>query len=214
MGKESTSSKYSAKDAVLVAWSLMEGFRKGFVLAILAMLCGTGLRYMVPLVASGTIDYALGETENPSWIVGIFQGLVEKTWLAEHLWFSGLLMVVLTVFAGIFNFFKGKLAATASDGISRKLKSRLYDHLQRLPIRYHDKAESGDLVQRCTSDVETLRLAISTQVVEVSHALILMGLALPLMFLLDPRMAVASFVLIGPIIAFGYFYIKRVRNLF
>ena len=89
MGEESTSSKYSAKDAVWVAWSLMEGFRKGFLLAILAMLCGTGMRYLVPLVASGTIDYALGETDNPSWIVGVFQGLVEKTWLADNLWLIG-----------------------------------------------------------------------------------------------------------------------------
>jgi ATP-binding cassette subfamily B protein len=41
-----------------------------------------------------------------------------------------------------------------------------------------------------------------------------MGLALPLMFLLDGRMAVGSFVLIGPIIVFGYIYIKRVRSIF
>jgi hypothetical protein len=193
---------------------MMSGFRKVFVLAILAMLCGTGFRYMVPLVASGTIDYALSSEAEGSRTVRMLSELVAQDWLAGNLWFSGVLMIVLTVLSGFFNFFKGKLAASASDGISRRLKNRLYNHLQGLPMRYHDKAETGDLVQRCTSDVETLRLAISTQVVEVSHALILMGLALPLMFLLDGRMAVASFILIGPIIVFGYIYIKRVRSIF
>ncbi len=214
MDEQASSPRYSATEAVKVAWSLMRGYRSGFLLAIIAMLFATALRYLVPLVASGTIDFALADTQQSGWVMGIFQRVVERSWLAENLWLPALLMIGLTVLSGVFNFFKGKLAATASDGISRDLKNRLYDHLQRLPVRYHDKAESGDLVQRCTSDVETLRLAISTQVVEVSHALILMGLALPLMFLLDARMAVASFVLIGPIIVFGYVYIKRVRHLF
>lgn len=214
MDEHTSSPGYTAKNAVKVAWTLMRGYRKGFILAIAAMLCATALRYLVPLVASGTIDYALADSNNSGWVAGIFRQFVERTWLAQNLWLSAILMIGLTVLSGIFNFFKGKLAATASDSISRDLKNRLYDHLQRLPMGYHDKVESGDLVQRCTSDVETLRLAISTQVVEVSHALILMGLALPIMFLLDARMAVASFVLIGPIIAFGYVYIKRVRHLF
>ena len=204
----------SPGEAAVIAWNLMGGYRGGFGMAILCMLLATGMRYMVPLVASGTIDYALGSEEADSWMVGVFQQFVERDWLAGHLYAAGMSMVMLMLLAGVFNFFKGKLAAGASDGIARDLKTRLYDHLQRLPMRYHDRAETGDLVQRCTSDVETLRLAISTQVVEVSHALILMGLALPIMFLLDARMAVASFVLIGPIAIFGFFYFKKVRSVF
>jgi ATP-binding cassette subfamily B protein len=192
----------------------MSGFRGRFVCAILSMLAGTALRFMVPLVASGTIDYALESGNGSSRVVDVLRRFIEQSWLAEHLWAAGLIMVGLTAGAGLFNFLKGKLAAEASDGIARELKNRLYGHLQRLPMRFFDKAETGDLVQRCTSDVETLRMAISTQVVEVSHALILMGTAIPLMFLLDPRMAAVSFSLIGPIILFGYFYIKRVRRLF
>ncbi|HKJ90297.1 MAG TPA: ABC transporter transmembrane domain-containing protein, partial [Oceanipulchritudo sp.] len=201
-------------ETIGIAWNLMAGFRLQFGLAIGAMLVGTAMRFLVPLVASGTIDHALGEGNGTNRVVDVMRQFVGKSWLAEHLWLAGLLMVGLTVVAGIFNYVKGNLAAKASDGIARRLKNRLYAHLQNLPMRYHEKAETGDLVQRCTSDVETLRLAISTQVVEVSHAIILMGTALPLMFLLDERMAAASFVLIGPLIAFGYFYIKRVRHLF
>jgi ATP-binding cassette subfamily B protein len=211
--KDSSTSR-PVRETIAIAWSLMGGFRLGFALAIAAMVAGTALRFLVPLVASGTIDYALGEGNGTSRVVDFMRQLVEASWLSQNLWLPGLLMVGLTAAAGGFNYVKGRLAATASDGIVRRLKNRLYAHLQRLPMRYHDRAETGDLVQRCTSDVETLRLAISTQVVEVSHAMILMGTALPLMFLLDPRMAAASFVLLGPLILFGYVYIKRVRHLF
>jgi ATP-binding cassette subfamily B protein len=204
----------TVRAALAIAWRLMAGFRIRFGMAIAAMLAATALRFMVPLVASGTIDYALGGENGTSRVVDVFRRLVEADWLRGHLWLAGLLMVLLTLLAGAFNFLKGKLAAEASDGIARRLKNRLYAHLQKLPVRFYDRAETGDLVQRCTSDVETLRMAINNQVVEVSHALVLMGTAIPLMFLLDARMAAASFLLIGPLIIFGYVYIKRVRHLF
>ena len=212
--EENSKSGRPAAETIGIAWGLMTGFRTRFGLAIAAMLAGTAMRFMVPLIASGTIDYALGEGIGTSRVVDVMRQFVERSWLAQNLWLAGLLMVALTVVSGVFNYVKGRLAAKASEGVARRLKNRLYSHLQNLPMRYHDKAETGDLVQRCTSDVETLRMAISTQVVEVSHALILMGTAFPLMFLLDARMAAGSFVLIGPLIAFGYFYIKRVRHLF
>ena len=86
--------------------------------------------------------------------------------------------------------------------------------MQRLPLRFHDRAETGDLIQRCTSDVETLRLALSSQVVEVSNAVLLLFTALPIMILLDSRMTLVSFVLVLPLIFFGYFYVGKVKHLF
>jgi ATP-binding cassette subfamily B protein len=70
------------------------------------------------------------------------------------------------------------------------------------------------VIQRCTSDVETLRLALSSQVVDVSNALLLLLSALPIMIMLDGRMTLISFVLIVPIILFGYIYVGRVKHLF
>lgn len=212
--KEENSKSRPVKETARIAWRLMEGFRTRFLLAIAAMLLATGLRFAVPLVASGTLDYALSEDAATSVVVDLMRRFVEQSWLAGHLWVAGLIMVLLTIASGGFTYLKGDLSARASEGIVRRLKNRLYAHLQKLPMRYHDKAETGDLVQRCTSDVETLRLAISTQIVEVFHALILVATALPIMMHLDARMAIGSFALIGPLVLFGYVYIKRVRHLF
>ena len=58
---------------------------------------------------------------------------------------------------GVFTFFKGRLSAVASENIALTLREQLYSHLQRLPFSYHVRATTGDLIQRCTSDVETIR---------------------------------------------------------
>lgn len=196
-------------------WQQMSGYRGLYLAAILAMFTQTLISFVTPLLASATIDYALSfeprEGSLPAQIVGYMGG---AEFVRNNLWVPALLMLAFTVLAGVFNYLKGRWAAKASEGIARRLKDRLYDHLQRLPVRTHDRADSGDIIQRCTSDVETLRLALASQVVEVSNALILLLTALPIMLLLDMRMTAVSFALIGPIILYGYFYFNKVRSIF
>ena len=193
----------------------MRGFRAKYLWAIGALFVFTVINYLPPLLASATIDYALSAEPNDSVLTsGLIQMMGGSEYVRAHLWVPALLMVLLTILAGGFSYLKGRLAAQASDGLARSLKDRLYDHMQRLPLRYHDRAETGDLIQRCTSDVETLRLALSSQVVEVSNAVLLLFTALPIMIMLDSRMALVSFVLVLPLIFFGYFYVGRVKHLF
>ncbi|MFT6179996.1 MAG: ATP-binding cassette subfamily B protein [Akkermansiaceae bacterium] len=206
----------SSKSSPLrLLWELMRGFRGTYAWAIAALFVFTAINYVTPLVASATIDFALSEEpDSGSLTAGVIAMMGGSEFVRERLWFPALLMVLLTAVAGVFAYFKGRFAAQASDGIARRVKDRLYDHLQRLPAKYHDRAETGDLIQRCTSDVETLRLALSSQVVEVSNSLLLLLTALPLMIMLDGRMAAISLVLIVPIILFGYVYVGRVKHLF
>jgi ATP-binding cassette subfamily B protein len=123
-------------------------------------------------------------------------------------------MVLLSAVGGIFSYFKGWQSSLASDGIARRLKNDLYDHLNHLPARHHDKSDTGDLVQRCTSDVETTRTFLATQVMDIGNAIILSATALPLLLSIHVPMTLVSFALIGPIIAYGYFYFRQVRHVF
>lgn len=193
----------------------MHGFRGKYAWSIAALFAFTAINYVTPLVASATIDFALSqEPREGALSSGIIRLMGGADFVRERLWLPALLMLLLTVIAGGFSYLKGRFTAEASEGIVRRLKDRLYDHLQHLPASYHDRAETGDLIQRCTSDVETLRLAISTQVVDVSNAVLLILTALPIMVMLDGRMTLASFALVVPIFLFGYIYMGKVKHLF
>src|SRR5690606_17439234 len=78
-------------------------------------------------------------------------------------------IVGLTAIAGLFTYLRGRWAGLAAERIARRLRDRLHDHLHHLPCRYFDTADTGDLVQRCTSDVETFRMFLSTQLVEIGR---------------------------------------------
>ena len=62
--------------------------------------------------------------------------------------------IVLAVVQGGLTFLSGTLAAQTAEGVARRLRNYLYDHIQRLPFTYHDKTPTGELIQRCTSDVD------------------------------------------------------------
>lgn len=215
MGNHSSFTSSQRPKPAALLWELMRGFRDRYGLAIAALFAFTAINYATPLVASATIDFALSHKVREGVLISsLIEWMGGADFVRERLWLPALVMVALTIAAGFFSYLKGRFAAQASDGIARRLKDRLYDHLQRLPAGYHDRAETGDLIQRCTSDVETLRLALSTQVVDISNALLLLLTALPVMVLLDGRMTLISFALVGPIVLFGYFYIGRVKHLF
>lgn len=193
----------------------MRGYRGLYAWAIVALFLHIGLNYLTPLVASGTIDYALSsEPAAGSLPARLIDALGGPERVREALWIPALAMVFLTLVAGVFHYLKGRFAAQASDGLAQRLKDRLYDHLQHLPASYQDRADSGDIIQRCTSDVETLRLAMASQVLAVSQSVLLVLTAIPLMILLDGRMTIASVLLIGPIILYGFFYFAKVKHVF
>jgi ATP-binding cassette, subfamily B, bacterial len=199
-------------------WLLMKGNRLRYGLALGCLIIATLLNYGVPLIGSITIDFAISgkqvaaDTSRPMlWLLHLLGGAEN---LRTHLWLAPAAMVLLSAVGGVFSYLKGWQASLASDGISRRLKNDLYDHLNHLPARHHDQADTGDLVQRCTSDVETTRQFLASQVMDIGNALILTCTALPLMLSLSVPMTLVSFSLIGPIVIYGYVYFRKVRYAF
>ena len=199
-------------------WQLMRGQRLRYAGALACLVGATLLIYCVPLVGSATIDYAVAgrtvDATTPPLIALLLRAFGGVENLRGALWLAPVAMLVFSAFSGLCSYLKGWQASLASDGIVRRLKNQLYDHLNHLPARHHDRADTGDLVQRCTSDVETTRQFLATQVMEIGHAIILAGTALPLLLSLSVPMTMVSFALILPIVLYGYFYFRRVKHVF
>ncbi len=201
-----------------ILWQLMRGHRLRYAGALFCLLAAAALNYGVPLIGTVTIDYAVagrsGDESTPALIrffLGLFGGAAP---LREDLWLAPVAMLVLSAMGGGFSYLKGWLVSLASDGIARRVKNDLYDHLNHLPARYHDRSDTGDLVQRCTSDVETMRQFLASQIVEIGNALVLAGVALPLLLSLSVPMTLVSFSLVPPLVFYGYFYFRRVKHVF
>ncbi len=197
-------------------WSHMEGQRLRYGAAVAALVLGSCFMYLVPLVPQVVLDGVLSaQPEKASGFVRTAMELAGgREALRQHLWIAGLCVLLLTAVAGLFTWLRGRWSAVASEEIARKVRDRLCDHLQHLPCAYHDRAETGDLVQRCTSDVETLRQFLAAQVVEIGRAVLMMLVPIPLMLALDVRMTLISVAFVPPIVVFSFIFFRRVQASF
>ncbi|MBQ8081168.1 MAG: ABC transporter ATP-binding protein [Clostridia bacterium] len=174
------------------------------------------LDYLSPLLLAETLDhYLAGEPSVlPGFLQGWLNGLASRETIVQNLWIVGLLIIGINLLSGVFNFLKGRWSAEAGENVALYLRESLYDHIQRLPFSYHMKAETGDLVQRCTSDVETVRRFLSVQLMQVANAVIMIVVALSVLLTKNIRLTLLSMILIPPLFLFAWLFFRWVVKAF
>ncbi len=197
-------------------WDLMEGDRLRYATALGSLLVAAALLYLVPLVPQAVIDVVLGkepdQASRVSHLVIELLGGIDS--VREQLWRPLLLIAAIAFAAGAFTYGRQRLSAIASQNTARRIRDRIHDRIQRLDMRAYDQVDRGDLLQRCTSDVDTSQTFLSMQLVEVGRAIVMLAVAVPLMFAINWRMATAAVWLLPLIVGFSFFYFRRVRALF
>jgi ATP-binding cassette subfamily B protein len=198
-------------------WRLTRGQRGRFLAALVALAIGASLMYVGPQIVRFAIDGILERRADhaiPDPVNRILTAIDAHNHPTQALILAGCAVLAATLVGGTFMYVRGRFAARASESIARSLRLRLYDHLQHLPVSYHDKAPTGDQVQRCTSDVDTVRMLFASQAVEIARAVLLLGIGIPVMFWMDWRLALCAIAVLPVIFAFSVYFFGRVRGSF
>ena len=133
------------------------------------------IRYAVDVVLAG----------NPSFLPPFLESAVRflgHNSVLGRLVVCALATVAVALVNSLFTYFRSKLSADVAENIAFRLRCRLYDHMQRLPYDTLLSFGTGDLLQRCTSDVETIRKFISVQIAEMGRAICLLACAFFIMW--------------------------------
>ena len=198
---------------ILLRWT--QGHRARYAAAIGAMAVGILLLYLSPLIIRAAIDGLIQRTpvEQFQSIVNFLLKLSGNN-IPLALAITGVLVLAVTVVSGVFTFLRGRWSALASEGIARSLRDQLFAHLQHVPVSYHDSAQTGDLVQRCTSDVDTIRSFYASQVIEIGRATMLFLTATPVLIYLDWKLGIVAVAVMPVIVGFSAGFFKRVQKSF
>lgn len=194
----------------------MKGNRALYVGAIACVACATFFLTVNPLIIRIAIDSIIGgkPLDTFGWLANLVERLGGAPVLAHKLWIIGIILVSVTLMEGTFHFLKGRLSSTAAESIARNLREHLYDQLQHLPYEYYIKAQTGDIIQRCTSDVDQIRQFLAVQLVEVGRAIFMLTFISSIMFALDVKMTLVSMAIVPLIFGFSYFFYKKVKATF
>jgi ATP-binding cassette, subfamily B, bacterial len=180
--------------------------------AIIAMVKPYKWKYLGASVAVGIS--ALGSTAQ----FFLLQYFIDD-YLSDRTAVVGLLpialsFILLTLIRGIGSFLSGKWTVEISEGLTKRLRDFLFDHLQHLPYAYHNQTDTGELIQRVTSDVDALRLFLGNNVIDIARTLILFIVNFLAIGLLNWRLAGLSIIAIPVVILVSIFFFKKISKVY
>ncbi len=187
-----------------------------FLVAMICTIFTVAIEFITPIFMAETIDHYLQglPSRMPEFVNRWVEKIGGREYMAHNLWIVGLLLVGLNLISGVFSFGKGRAQSIAGENVALTLRERLYGHIQKLPFAYHVKAETGDMVQRCTSDVETVRRFLSMQLMQVVNAVLMIGIALFYLLRENVKIALISMIMIPALFLFAWLFFKWVIKSF
>ena len=187
-----------------------------FLWALIATIMMVIIGFLTPLLLSEIVDSILGSEPftMPDFLMNPINALGGRDFLRQNLWIPALALILMNVVNGVFTFIKGRSSAIASENIARKLRNDLYRHLQHLPFAYHVKAQAGELIQRCTSDVDTILRFLAVQVMEVVNTVLMVVIAMSILLPRSVPITLYSLILVPPLFCFATWFFKMVHKSF
>jgi ATP-binding cassette subfamily B protein len=192
--------KALTKNKLVSFWKMMPGYRLAYAAANLSLGISAMAKMATYLLLRNFADTILG-TSQP------FAGTLSRTLVLIAAGF-----VVLALFEGGFAFLSGRLAAYSAEGITRRLRNFLYDHIQRLSFAYHSKTPTGDLIERVTSDMDSVRNFFNEQAIGVGRIILLFIINFLAILDLNWKLALASIAVVPVILVVSLWFFKKVTK--
>lgn len=208
--------KLSRQQKVRMILRYLKGCMKFFIAALVCACLTMAFHSLTPQVIRITVDTVL--KSDASAVPKILESILPVKFLQENpgqaLWIVAGAVLVLALLRGLFNYGQRINLSKGSEGFVKHIRDDLFRHIQHLSYDWHTAHSTGDMIQRCTSDVDVIRNFVCNQLVEVVRTVFVIILYLSIMFTMNGKLALVALLFI-PIVGLssGIFY-KNISSRF
>jgi len=178
-------------------WRMMTGFRLNYVGANLSLGISALAKTSTYMLLRYFVDHHLVARD-----------------ATVALWVIALGFVGLAAVEGSASFMSGRLASLTAEGVARRLRNYLYNHIQHLSFTYHSKIETGELIQRSTSDVDAMRRFFADQAIGMGRIVLLFLINFIAILQLNVRLALLSIIVVPFIILVSLYFFRKISALY
>lgn len=184
-----------SKNRLAGIWKMMQGFRLRYLGAVTSLGVSAAAKTYTYLLLRYFIDTYFVSREAEVGLPYIALGFVG-----------------LALLEGGFSFLSSVLATQTAEGITRRLRNYLYDHIQHLTFTYHSNTKTGELIERSTSDVDALRRFFADQAISIGRILLLFVINFITLLNLNTKLALISIIVIPFVLAISIYLFKKVTK--
>ena len=194
---------------------LLHGSWRYFIACIAASLLFTAFELVIPQIIRVSVDSLIGS--GPVKVAAarpVVQALGGVDYLRQNLWIPAAMMAGFGLLSALMRYCVNLYSAKAGETLVKTSRDLLYHHIQHLPWKWHMENPTGDIIQRCTSDVERIKTFFEEQFVSVFRMLAMIVFALVCMALMNWKLALVPAVLFPVIIIYSLLFHNSIRERF
>ena len=164
------------REKLSLLWQFLKGAKRYFLVTVLAAGVTSLADMLQPQIIRAAVDCALGGKEGdfPAFVMNAVDSIGGFAYLGQHLWIMASAILAIAVIQVISQYTFRVYNTKASETLVKSMRDQLFSHIERLPFSWHMKNRTGDIIQRCTSDIDTTKNFLSEQLTSVFKIVILL----------------------------------------
>ena len=195
-------------------WRFLKPYAWIFALTLALSMANTVLGSLTPQVVRVAVDSILGGEALPEVVTALLPASVTQAQPMTQLLCAAAFLLAVAVLSGLCTYGSRMGTAKGSESFVKSLRDALYRHIQRLPYAWHVEHSTGEIIQRCTSDVEVVRNFVTNQLLEVCRTVFLVGFSLAVMFSMNWRTSLIALGFLPVILLYSAFFYSKIAKRF
>ena len=196
-------------------WQFLKGSKALFILCMCCAALSALAEMVIPQIIRVTVDNVVGgapvkDLARPVQALLSAAGGTEV--LRQNLWLAGLGVILVALVSAVARYGFRVTNARASETLVKTMRDTLFSHIERLPFQWHMSHHTGDIIQRCTSDIETTRRFISEQMTDLIRITILLAMSISFMVSMNVSMTLVAVIPLPVIIWYSLFFHRKFRG--
>ena len=192
---------------------------KGQRLLLSAVILATIGYAAINLFASLSFSFVIDNVINDAPLQNVFTKTIAQLlggvhYCQENPWILAIFLIIVYALVALLMSFRQVYQGAVSENLVENLRNHLYSHIQRLPYAYHVQTNTGELIQKCTSDVDMIRRFFAGQLAEIFYIFFTALIALIVLFTLNVKLALFASVSLPIIFLYSYWFFNKVQKQF
>ncbi len=191
---------------------LLHGSGRYFTACILCGLVFTGCELVIPQIIRVSVDSFIGDQPiRVAAVAAVTRLLGGLEHIRQNMWIPAAVMAGFGLLSALFRYGTHVYSAIAGETLVKTSRDLLYHHIQHLPWKWHMANPTGDIIQRCTSDVERIKTFFQEQFVSVFRIIALIVLSLVCMILMNWKLALVPMLMFPIIVIYSVGFHNSIR---
>lgn len=194
----------------------LDGSKRFFAVSMISSLVLSAIDLVNPQIIRFTVDTVIGKEKSdlPEFANRIVDLIGGVPVLRERLWIIAAAITVFALLSAVFRYIQRLYNTKASETLVETVRNLLFAHIERLPFGWHMKNRTGDIIQRCTSDVDTVKEFLSEQLTAILQIVIKVVFSLAVMFSMNAKLALAATLTMPVILLYSAIFGRRIGKHF